>query len=344
MSLKRLAAWTLATVHLLLQAQPPGEATFSLRQAYTQPSALWPAPWLDPGVAFTELAPAFIPASTPAQRRQAAVGQRLVLDPRLSASGTIACASCHRPDQGWTVNTPLAIGHMGEPGRRNPTALHTAAARTRWGWDGSGTSLAGRSLAPLNDPAEMGLASLEDAVARAGLPSVQALGEALAAYLRTLDTPTRFDRFLRGDGTALSDQEIRGLHLFRTEARCINCHHGPLLTDERFHNLRISSFGERSQDLWRYAVTGRCEDAGAFRTPSLRHVGQTGPYMHNGLFRTLEGVIHLYARGGGEVRARTAKEAAHPLFPCASRLSPHIRPLALTPGDVEALRAFLLAL
>jgi cytochrome c peroxidase len=335
---------------LLCQAREP--ALDTLRQIYAQPAARWPAPWLDLGVDFVELAPAPIPALTPAQRRQAALGQRLFFDRRLSASGTVACASCHRPDQGWTVNAPLARGHAGQWGRRNPPALPAAAARRHWGWDGASASLAARTLAPLTDPVEMGLPSLAEGMARlaadpglaGAFPSTEALGDALAAYLRTLETPTRLDRFLRGNTRALNRQEIHGLHLFRTKARCINCHHGPQLTDERFHNLRISSFGERSQDLGRYEVTGRCEDVGAFRTPSLRHVGQTAPYMHNGLFRTLEGVIHLYARGGGEVRARNAREAAHPLFPCASQLSPHIRPLALTPAEGAALRAFLMAL
>jgi len=326
------AACTLAATAFLCHASD------TLRHAYTQPTARWPAPWIDPGVDFTELAPAPIAAPlTRAQRRQAVQGQRIFFDRRLSATGTIACADCHRPGQGWTVNTPLAPGQAGQGGRRNPPALHTAAARRHWGWDGAGTSLARRSLVPLADPAEMGPVSLGEAEARA-------IGEALAAYQRTLDSPTRLDRFLRGDAAALSDQQIHGLHLFRTKARCINCHHGPLLTDERFHNLGISSFGERSQDLGRFDATGRCEDAGAFRTPSLRHVARTAPYMHSGLFRTLEGVIHLYTRGGGEVRARNAREAAHPLFPCASRLSPHIRPLALTAEEAAALRAFLLAL
>ncbi len=217
-----------------------------------------------------------------------------------------------------------------------------------------------QSLRPLTQPDEMGFTSIDAVLARinsapaslsafsdAGDPAPitrAALGRALAAYLRTLDTPTRWDRFLAGEPAALDDREIRGLHLFRTKAGCANCHFGPRLTDDGFHNLKISAFGEPSQDLGRFDVTGNPDDAGRFRTPSLRHVARTAPYMHNGLFETLEGVVNFYARGGGEVWARNADEAAHPLYPHAARLSRHIRPLDLSDDEKAALVAFLRAL
>ncbi len=125
----------------------------------------------------------------------------------------------------------------------------------------------------------------------AGPISADKLTDALVAFQTRLETETRFDRFASGDRNTLTDQEVWGLHLFRTKARCANCHFGPLLTDDRFHNLKISFFGEKAQDLGRYQVIHLPDDVGRFRTPSLRHVGETAPYMHNGLFPTLECVI-----------------------------------------------------
>ncbi|WP_231711108.1 hypothetical protein [Xanthobacter dioxanivorans] len=97
------------------------------------------------------------------------------------------------------------------------------------------------------------------------------------AYLATLDSETRFDRFARGDRAALTDMALAGLHLFRARARCANCPFGPWLTDEGVHNLRLSFFGEPAQDLGRHAATQAAEDAGRFRTPSLRHVASSAP-------------------------------------------------------------------
>lgn len=333
----------------------------ALRSAYTRPAAEWPEPSLDPGVAFLELGDGRS-ARRPADERANAVtrlGERLFHDRALSASGGIACVDCHDPMQGWADGRPRPIGAGGREGRRNAPGLADAAQRTSWRWDGRFTTLSEAALAPLTDPVEManpdldGLSrrldadsGLAEAFARAfgGGPTPQRLGAALSAYVAGIDADTRFDRFAAGDGAALSDQEIHGLHLFRTKARCANCHFGPALTDEGFHNLRLSSFGEASQDLGRHAVTGLPDDAGRFRTPSLRHVARTAPYMHNGLFRTLDGVINLYARGGGEVRAAHQAEADRQLFHEAARLDPLIRPLDLTGDEKAALAAFLRAL
>lgn len=363
-----LAPWRtaglLATALLPALAAPPPRTDLTpdaLRQAYTRAPAEWPAPWIDAGVPFVELAPAPRPPTpTARERREATLGARLFADRRLSADARVACADCHQPGHGWSVPTPVASGLGGQPGRRHPPGLHTVAARRLLDWDGRSRSLTARSLAPLTDPREMGNATLGEVLARvqaepdhaAALRALdgraaltpQRLGELLAAFQRGLDRPTRFDRFLRGEHEQLGPLELRGLHLFRTKARCVNCHFGPLLSDEQFHNLGISFFGEPSQDLGRHDITGRCEDVGRFRTASLRHVARRPPYMHNGLFRTLRGVIHLYQRGGGEIRARNAAEAAHPLFPCAATLSPRLQPLPLDPGEVEALLAFLRAL
>lgn len=333
-----------------------------LRSAYERPAAQWPAPWIDAGVAFVELG-AHPPPPAPAAREQglARLGERLFFDPRLSADGRVSCASCHRPDEGWSVRGAKAAGAHGRIGRRNPPTLLEVASRSHWGWDGAGDSLAAQSLRPLTDPDEMGNPSLEAVWRRVvSAPAYAAdlrafaeqaggappsLGDALAAFQRMLrHPPSRFDRFVQGERLALNDLELQGLHLFRTRARCANCHFGPTLSDGKFHNLGIAFFGTRSQDLGRHVVTGRCDDAGRFRTPSLRHVSRTAPYMHHGLFDTLAGVVHLYARGGGDPRARDAAQAADPLFQCAARVSPHLKPLPLSEHDLGALRAFLQAL
>ncbi|WP_212745104.1 cytochrome c peroxidase [Hydrogenophaga sp. 2FB] len=347
-----LAAWAVC-LWVVQAALAQGEP---LRQAYEKPASAWPAPWIDESVAFVELG-AQPPSLRPASIRSAAMarlGAQLFVDPRLSADGRVSCASCHRPDQGRTVRTPTARGVAGPSGRRNPPSLYGVATRLHWAWDGAGRSLPAQSLRPLTDPREMGNASLDAVWQRLrGAPEYAALtrvddparmGDALAAFQRTLHTNTRFDRFARGDARAFTDQQIRGLHLFRTKARCANCHFGPTLSDDKFHNLGIAFFGEPSQDLGRFGVTGQCDDVARFRTPSLRHVAQTAPYMHHGLFDSLAGVLHLYARGGGDARSGRASVRSDPLYACALRVSPHLQPLPLSIADIEALRAFLQAL
>lgn len=163
------------------------------------------------------------------------------------------------------------------------------------------------------------------------------LARALAAYVASLrPEKTRFDDFLAGRADALDDTELLGLHLFRTQARCMNCHNGPLLTDHKFHNIGLSFYGRRNQDLGRYEATRDPADLGRFRTPSLRNVAQAGPWMHNGLFPDLRGLLRMYNAGMG-------REAppADPPDPHAPRKSAHIKPLDLSPAEIDALLAFL---
>lgn len=344
---RALAALACAATLLCPAALASG---LDLREAYGRPVGDWPRAWVDEGVAFVEPGALATPAPAPGEAARARLGQRLFFDPRLSANGRVACASCHRPDQGWTVHTPTALG-VGGAGRRNPPGLQDVALRGHWAWDGAARSLEEQSLRPLTDPREMANASVEAVWQRlrtvpayAALASAQDMAQALAAFQRTLHQPSRFDRFMQGERLALDDQQLRGLHLFRTEARCANCHFGPTLSDGKFHNLGIAFFGEPSQDLGRHEVTGQCGDVGRFRTASLRGVARTAPYMHHGLFGTLDGVLRLYARGGGDPRNSRAGVAAHPLYACAQQVSPHLRPLPLDEADIEALKAFVRAL
>lgn len=333
----------------------PQAATIDLRAAYARPPSLWPPATGAAGTAFVELGR---PAAPPAADPQALLGRRLFEDPLLSHAGDLACVSCHRPDHGWADDRPGSITAAGGAGRRNTPSLFGAARRQAWRWDGSVPSLSAAVVAPLVD--EMGNADPADVVERlmrdpplaaafralhGERPTTVAdLAAALAAFVATLDAETPFDRFVAGDASALSDEALAGLHLFRNRAGCAACHFGPDLTDEGFHNLGLSSFGEASRDLGRHDATEQPGDAGRFRTPSLRHVVSSAPYMHHGLFRSLEGVVKFYVRGGGEVRARHAEDAEAPLFREAADVDARICPLDLSPADVRALVAFLKAL
>jgi cytochrome c peroxidase len=209
-------------------------------------------------------------------------------------------------------------------------------------WDGRSRTLEEQVLNPVQDPVEMDLPidSLmirlrEDAPYTAefervfGAPvSSDGVAAALAAYLRTLrsgDAP--IDRMIAGDREALSEEARAGFRIFVGKARCSFCHAGPLLTDGEFHNTGVV-LRSGSDDPGRYARTGASADLRAFRTPSLRNVVRTDPYMHDGSFATLEEVIDFYDEGGG---------------PDAGR-DPDLLPLLLSGNEKRALAAFLRAL
>lgn len=164
------------------------------------------------------------------------------------------------------------------------------------------------------------------------------IAKAIATYERSLiPKHTRLNRFLNGDYKALSDKEIYGLHIFRTKGRCMNCHYGVALSDGEFHNIGLSFHGRKLEDLGRYEITKDEKDLGAFKTPSLIAVSKSAPYMHNGIFPTLKGVINMY-NAGFPTHAKTQNTK---LTPKTSKL---IQPLNLSKEELEALEAFLLTL
>lgn len=297
-----------------------------------------------------------------------ALGQMLFFDAHLSRKGQVSCASCHQPQRAFTDGRPLAVGEDRLMGRRRSTPLFAAPFAPRLFWDGRAESLKAQVLGPVQDSREMNH-DLTDAIARLrNLPPYPAqflkafgpgdvgkdeavdgvavdtaavdtdrLARALAAFVATIrPQATRFDAFLNGHHNVLNDRELLGLHLFRTQARCMNCHNGPLLTDHQFHNIGLSFYGRRNQDLGRFEVTRDLADLGTFRTPSLRNVSQAGPWMHNGLFTDLKGLLRMYNAGMGRDAAQAAPPDAY-----APRKSEHIRPLALSADDIDALLAFL---
>ncbi|MFY0480181.1 cytochrome-c peroxidase [Achromobacter marplatensis] len=302
-----------------------------------------------------------------------ALGQMLFFDAHLSRKGQVSCASCHMPQRAFSDGRPLAVGEDRLMGKRRSPSLLAAPFAPRLFWDGRADTLKAQVLGPVEDSREMNH-DLRSAIARlqslppypaqflkafgpaaedtasgstsmlapASTPSGRVidsdrLARALAAYVATLrPQATRFDAFLQGDRNALNDMELQGMHLFRTQARCMNCHSGAMLTDHQFHNIGLSFYGRRNQDLGRFEITRDPADLGKFRTPSLRNVSQGGPWMHNGLFADLKGLLRMYNAGMG--REATPADPPDPYAPPKSK---HIRTLDLSADDIDALLAFM---
>lgn len=171
------------------------------------------------------------------------------------------------------------------------------------------------------------------------------LAAAIASFERTLEPPeTKFSAFIRSAYenpkaavSMLSDDELKGMHLYRTKAKCMTCHEGPLLSDNQFHVTGLHYYGRRFEDTGRYKHTGKVEDSGKFRTPSLLGLNKTGPWMHNGLFGSLRGIINLYNLGGARPKPR-GHVKDDPLFPKTTTL---LHKLELTSEEVSQLEAFL---
>lgn len=331
-----------------------------LRYHYSRASNQWPKPEIDSNIEWQELSK--LPEKNRAlsanpndpmwddveNSQIVALGAYLFSDKRLSKKQQVSCLTCHNPARSFTDGQALAIGEDGLMGTRRSMTLFGAVGAQMFFWDGRATSLNEQVLASITNPREMNftiegvLARLNDAdqkyfTSAFGKPAnTELLIRALTTYIANLRPPTtKFDTFLEKNNDALlTDQEIWGLHLFRTKARCMNCHSGPLLTDQNFHNIGLSFAGRRNQDLGRYEITRLKEDVGKFRTPSLRGISAAGPWMHNGLFPTLKGVITMYSAG----MPNTIK-TEHLPFPV--KTSEHIKKLDLSAEEIDALLKFL---
>ncbi|MFN8066357.1 MAG: cytochrome c peroxidase [Vicinamibacterales bacterium] len=246
-----------------------------------------------------------VPEANPITPEKIELGRRLFADTRLSKDGTIACTSCHDPERAFTKPDAVSPGVFGRKGRRNsPTILNRAWGRVFF-WDGRAATLEQQVLMPIQDPNEMDL-TLEEASQRVELP-VDKIAAALATYVRAqMSGDTRYDRFNNGERSALSAQERNGLRVFQGRGNCLMCHVGTNFTDEKLHNTGIAWVPASSEagasgrfvDDGAFEVTGKPEDRGAFKTPTLREVGRTAPYMHDGSLATLEEVVDYYDRGG----------------------------------------------
>ena len=256
------------------------------------------------------------PDDNPGVARNITRGRQLFVDGRLSRDGSVSCASCHDPGKAFTDGRAVSVGIGGARGGRNaPALLNLAYARVLF-WDGRALTLEQLVRMPIELPHEMDL-PVATAAGRVGL-SPRDLSLALAAYVRSiLAGGSRFDRFVAGDPGAFSAEQQAGLEVFRGKGNCIACHVGPTFSDGLVHNTGVA---------WR---NGRLTDVGAgagrFKTPTLREVTRTAPYMHDGSLMTLEAVIEHYDRGGNRHKY----------------LDPTVRPLGLSPTDKQSLRAFM---
>ncbi len=291
-----------------------------------------------------QAASAFIADDNPMSDDKIALGKLLYFDKRLSKNMTVSCASCHNPFHGFTDPARTSAGVGQQLGRRNsPTVINRLFSADQF-WDGRAKDLEAQAHGPLTNPVEMAMSAEGDVVERVQQvkgyaplfakafvdPAIDMtrIARAIAAYERTVvsgDSP--YDRFQAGDHDALSASAVRGLALFNGKANCKACHAGFNFTDENYNDIGVGQ-DKPTPDAGRYEVTKKDEDRGKFKTPTLRNVSETAPYMHDGSEATLAGVIDFYDRGG----------IGNP------NLSKEIKPLHLTASEKRDLVAFLQAL
>ncbi len=292
------------------------------------------------------LPPVPVPSDNPQNEAKIALGHQLAFDVRLSKNDSINCAGCHLPFAGGGGHTARAFGHGGELGRWTPSWVNAAYYTSQF-WDGRAASLEEQTGAleghtgPISAAGEM--AADVDAVVRklAAIPAYQAsfkaafgegvsrqnVARAIAAFERTLvATDAPFQRYVKGDDSAISRQAKRGFELFRGKALCVTCHTPPLLTDNAFHNIGVPQVGPLAEDLGRYEVTHKEADKRAFKTPSLYNSASFKFFMHDGAMATMAEVIEHYNQGG---------DASDP------HQDPLMRPLKLSAGEKADLEAFM---
>lgn len=307
------------------------------------------------------------PDNTPNAAR-IALGRALFFDNRISASGTMNCATCHLPHQGWTVQTPLSPANPGWVERRNSPTLINVGYNKALIWDGRAWPLEKQALGSTKNPVHKGqdldklMAVLNaDPVmvemfqqAYGNKPNPADYGKALAVFQRhvIVSGPSPFDRYMDGDKSAMDAAAIRGKAVFKGKGNCIACHNGPNFTDSGFYNIGLkhnpilddaahqkvlqfdakrtenADWKQITTDPGRYLITHQPADWGRFKTPTLRNLADTPPYTHDGRYRTLAELIEHYDRGGDKSRNQ----------------DPRIQPLGLSEQEKQDLQAFLLAL
>lgn len=288
---------------------------------------------------------AYVPENNPLSQAKIELGRKLYFDGRLSKDGTISCATCHSPDKGFSDGRPTSTGIGGQVGSRNaPTVMNRLFSKEQF-WDGRAADLETQALGPVQNPIEMGhtLQGMVSNVQRIkayapefeaafGSPDItpERVGQAIASYERTvLSGSAPFDRYQAGDKTAMSESAVRGMTIFNDKNRgnCVTCHASFNFTDESYHNLGVG-MDKPAPDWGRFGVTKLETDKGAFKTPTLRNVADSAPYMHDGSEATLMDVVNFYDQGG---RPNTW-------------LSKEIHPLHLSDQDKADVLAFLQAL
>lgn len=325
-------------------------------KSYKKALKEWPKPKIDYGVKWKEFASIKRDSAYFKEQEKPTVilGKMLFFDPKLSKSDQVSCSSCHDPEMGWSDSRRVALGNDHLQGARNTMSLFNIKERTSFFWDGRAKTLEEQASGPLSAHHEMAMdvtalpLKIQSIMGYRQLfknaygnekVSYEKIVKALADFQRTVRSqPSRFDRFLEGQYEALSDEEIYGMHIFRTKARCMNCHSGQYLTDESFHNIGLTYYKRKYEDLGLFNITKNTEDVGKFKTPSLRDLLLTRPWMHNGLFNDLEGIVNIYNSGMHMNDPSEEKKKQDPLYPSTDSL---LKPLQLTKDEKKALVSFL---
>lgn len=252
------------------------------------------------------------PKDNPPTAEKISLGKQLFFDPRLSKDNTISCSSCHDPNKGWSNGERFATGVGGKKGgRSSPTLINVAYNKSQF-WDGRSPSLEAQAKGPIENSIEMNISGEEvvkklNAIEGYRSQFQKAFGtdvtfdnvaKAIAAYERTiLSGNAPYDRFKAGDKNALSETAQRGMKLFFGKANCTACHAGYNFSDGGYHNLGVG-IKAKKVDIGRIAVSKLTQDRGSFKTPTLREIAKSAPYMHDGSVKTLEEVIDRYNKGG----------------------------------------------
>ncbi len=294
---------------------------------------------------FYEPVPAMkYPAENKWSKGKEELGKILYFDPRLSGSNWISCATCHNPGLGWSDGLPRTNGDgQKELGRHAPTIINSGYFELQM-WDGRKKSLEDQASGPIGAAVEMnqdygelirelkairGYVSRFDKVFGKNSITIENITKAIATFERSVVSKNApYDKYWAGNKSAMSASAVNGMNLFFGKAKCSICHNGPVFTDSGFHNIGVKAAGPLKVDLGRYNETKEEFDRGAFKTPGLRDITKSAPYMHNGTESTLGEVVDFYNRGGD------VKE----------NLSPFITPLGLNDREKKDLVEFLKAL
>jgi cytochrome c peroxidase len=295
------------------------------------------------------LPPVQWPDDNPYTAAKAELGKLLYFDKRLSSDRSVACASCHAPEKAFADGAAFSTGINSQKGGRSAPTVINRAYSTQQFWDGRAASLEDQAKGPIANPIEMMTEKNADAAHAAVVKRLKAspgyvshfekvfgtrefnidhVAKAIATFERLVYSGNSpFDRYNAGDKKAMSAAQIRGMDVFFNKAACDSCHLGFNFTDGSYVNIGIGMDKEKP-DLGRYVVSMKDEDQGAFKTPTLREIEHTGPYMHDGSLKTLEEVVEHYNKGG----------IKNP------HLDERLKPLKLSDGDKADLVAFLKAL
>ena len=259
------------------------------------------------------LPPVVWPVDNPYSAARVELGRNLFFDPRLSANGRVSCATCHPPEHAFAGGSPPPRGVTGTPLRRRaPTLINRAYGRSQF-VDGRAATLEAQIEGPVTAPDEMGSTPTATAGAIAKIAgygplfdtafgdrevTFDRIAKAIATFERTiLSGNSPYDRYVNGDKRALSRAAKKGLEIFMRTGECAECHKGPNFTDEKFSSLGIGP-DATPPDTGLEGITHKPRDEGKFKVPTLREVEHTGPYMHDGRFRTLDEVLEFYRKGG----------------------------------------------